>query len=133
MHSEADIRSVVKSAVDHSAAEETELWIGGGKSGLTRFANNEVHQNIELENYVGHFRVLDGRRWGPYTVNRLDERSLEEAAAAAPKIAPPRAGGRARERRRAARRGAHSPLPPPAPRRLRACRRRRPRRVPPGR
>jgi len=80
MLSEADIRSIAKTIFDHSGAEETEVWIGGGKNGLTRFANNEIHQNVEVEDYVVHVRVLEKRRWGTCSLNRLDEKSLAEAA-----------------------------------------------------
>ena len=35
----------------HSHADETELLIAGGKSALTRFANNTITQNVAEENY----------------------------------------------------------------------------------
>ena len=64
MLSESDIRSAVETALSASSCDETEVWIGGGKSGLTRFANNEVHQHVEVENYVANLRAIVGKRWG---------------------------------------------------------------------
>ncbi len=36
-----------------SSAEEVELIVSGGRSALTRFANNAITQNVAEENYAG--------------------------------------------------------------------------------
>ena len=45
-----------------STADEIELLISGGRSALTRFANNTIHQNVaEEENHIS-VRVSFGGR-----------------------------------------------------------------------
>ena len=46
----------------YSQADETEVLIHGGRSALTRFANNTIHQNVAEEGYVVSIRAaLDGK------------------------------------------------------------------------
>lgn len=60
-----------------ASADETELLISGGKSALTRFANNTITQNVSEENYVLSLRVnLDGRT-ARATTNKFDDESLK--------------------------------------------------------
>jgi predicted Zn-dependent protease len=72
-----------------SSADETELLISGGKSALTRFANNTITQNVSEENYVLSLRVnLDGRT-ARATTNKFDDESLKrlvQSAAALAKV-----------------------------------------------
>jgi hypothetical protein len=35
-----------------SSADEVEVYISGGRSALTRFANNMIHQNVADENHA---------------------------------------------------------------------------------
>jgi hypothetical protein len=45
-----------------SSADEVELIVSGGRSALTRFANNAITQNVAEENYEASLRVaFDGR------------------------------------------------------------------------
>src|ERR1700680_5173061 len=60
----------------HSTAEEVEVLFYGGKSALTRFANNTIHQNVAEENYVVSVRTAFGRRTARSTTNKLDDESL---------------------------------------------------------
>src|SRR5205809_3185535 len=52
----------------YSTADEVEVLFYGGKSALTRFANNTIHQNVAEENYgvsvrtVFFFQAEDGIR-----------------------------------------------------------------------
>lgn len=59
-----------------SSAEETEMFITGGTSALTRFANNVVTQNVAEENYVVSVRVNFGGRTARATTNKWDDDSL---------------------------------------------------------
>ena len=66
-----------------SQADETEVLIHGGRSALTRFANNTIHQNVAEEGYVISIReALDGRT-ARATTNKLDDESLRRAAESA--------------------------------------------------
>ena len=66
-----------------STADEVELVIGGGRSALTRFANNTIHQNVAEENYVLSVRTVVDGRTARATTNRFDDDSLRRAVQAA--------------------------------------------------
>jgi PmbA protein len=71
----------------HSTADETELIISGGKSALTRFANNTITQNVSEENYVLSLRVnLDGRT-ARATSNKFDDESMQRLVQSATELA----------------------------------------------
>jgi PmbA protein len=70
-----------------NSADETELLISGGKSSLTRFANNTITQNVSEENYVLSLRVnLDGRT-ARATTNKFDDDSLKRLVQSATDLA----------------------------------------------
>jgi PmbA protein len=59
-----------------SQADEIELLISGGRSGLTRFANNTIHQNVAEEEYHISVRSAFGNRTARASTNKHDEESL---------------------------------------------------------
>jgi len=61
-----------------STADEIEVLFYGGRSALTRFANNTIHQNVAEENIVLSVRTSFGRRTARATTNKLDEESLRQ-------------------------------------------------------
>jgi PmbA protein len=61
----------------YSNADEVEALIYGGRSALTRFANNTIHQNVAEENYVVSVRSAFGGRTARATTNKLDDESLK--------------------------------------------------------
>lgn len=71
----ADIFSRIKK---HSTAEEVECLFYGGRSALTRFANNVIHQNVAEENYGVSVRTVFGGRTARATTNRFDDESLRD-------------------------------------------------------
>src|SRR6266487_2509145 len=66
-----------------SAEPDIEVMVTGGHSALTRFANNEVTQNVSEEGCEVSVRVQMGGRTARATTNRLDEASLREVVARA--------------------------------------------------
>src|SRR5215469_9787667 len=70
-----------------SSADELELLVAGGKSALTRFANNTIHQNVAEENYVASIRASFGQRTARATTNKLENESLRRAVHSAEAIA----------------------------------------------
>jgi len=66
-----------------SAADEVEVYISGGRSALTRFANNTIHQNVADENHAVSVRSVFGGRTARATTNKLDEESLRRVVRAA--------------------------------------------------
>src|ERR1700680_2764955 len=71
----------------HSTAEEVEVLFSGGKSALTRVANNIIHQNVAEENYVVSVRTAFGKRTARSTTNKLDDESLKRVVQSAERLA----------------------------------------------
>ena len=61
----------------HSTADEVEAYFYGGRSALTRFANNVIHQNVAEENYGVSVRTVFSGRTARASTNKLDEESLQ--------------------------------------------------------
>jgi predicted Zn-dependent protease len=59
-----------------SEADEIELLISGGRSALTRFANNTIHQNVAEEAYHISVRSDFGNRTARASTNKHDDDSL---------------------------------------------------------
>ena len=71
----------------HSSADEVEVIFYGGKSALTRFANNIIHQNVAEENVVASVRTVFNGRTARATTNKLDEESLQKVVRASESLA----------------------------------------------
>src|ERR1700722_7766998 len=72
---------------EHSTADEVEVLFYGGKSALTRFANNAIHQNVAEENYGVSVRTVFGGRTARATTNKLDDDSLKRVVQASETLA----------------------------------------------
>jgi predicted Zn-dependent protease len=70
-----------------SSADEIELLISGGRSALTRFANNTIHQNMAEEEYHISARVSFGGRTARATTNKHDDESLRRLVQSAEALA----------------------------------------------
>jgi len=66
-----EARAILERAAAPSEGREIEAAIGGGRSELTRFANNEITQNVSERRYALSVRVLRGKRTGRATGNDL--------------------------------------------------------------
>src|SRR5271163_519936 len=71
----------------YSTADEVEVIFYGGKSALTRFANNIIHQNVAEENVVASVRTVFGGRTARATTNKLDDESLRKVVLASESLA----------------------------------------------
>jgi len=71
----------------HSTADEIEVLFYGGKSALTRFANNTIHQNVAEENYGVSVRTVFSGRTARATTNKLDDDSLKRVVQASESLA----------------------------------------------
>ena len=80
----ADIFSCVRK---YATAEEVECLFYGGRSALTRFANNTIHQNMAEENYGVSVRTAFGGRTARATTNKFDEESLKNVVRASEDLA----------------------------------------------
>lgn len=66
-----EARAVLDRALTAADGMEMEAVLGGGRSELTRFANNEITQNVSERRYVLSVRVARGKRTGRATGNDL--------------------------------------------------------------
>src|ERR1700744_4850435 len=71
----------------YSSADEIELLISGGRSALTRFANNTIHQNVADEEHQISVRVSFGGRTARATTNKHDDESLRRVVRSAEALA----------------------------------------------
>src|SRR5437868_7538473 len=69
-----------------SAERELEVIISGGRSALTRFANNMIHQNVAEEGMVISVRVAFDGKTARATTNKTDDESLRRAVEAATQL-----------------------------------------------
>ena len=70
-----------------TSADEIELLISNGRSALTRFANNTIHQNVAEEETSISVRVSFGGRTARATTNKSDDESLRRVVQAAEALA----------------------------------------------
>src|SRR5882757_9110945 len=71
----------------HSIGDELECLFYGGRSALTRFANNTIHQNMAEENYGVSVRTVFGGRTARATTNKFDDESLRDVIKASEDLA----------------------------------------------
>jgi PmbA protein len=74
---------IFRRILKHSTADSTEVIIGGGRSALTRFANNTIHQNVAEEGYSVSVRTQIGQRTARAGTNKLDDDSLRRVVRSA--------------------------------------------------
>src|SRR5947209_18362543 len=72
----ADIFDKIK---NYSTADEVEALFYGGRSALTRFGNNTIHQNVAGENYGISVRTVFGARTARASSNKSDDETLRRA------------------------------------------------------
>ena len=88
---EHEAQAILDQAVSRPDGLEIEAVLGGGISELTRFANNEITQNVSERRYVLSIRVARGLRTGRATGNDLSREGiarLRAQAAAAAALSP---------------------------------------------
>lgn len=80
---QAAARALALRAVELSGAAQTEAVAAVTSSGLTRFADNRIHQNVAEENSEVSVRAVVGTRAGVASTNRTDDDSLKACCDAA--------------------------------------------------
>ena len=88
---ESEARAVLEQVLAVAGGREVEAVLGGGVSRLTRFANNEITQNVSENRVELAVRVVDGKRTGRASGNDLSPAGIERlvaAAAAAARVQP---------------------------------------------
>ncbi len=74
-----NILTLLDSVLKKSEADQTEAVYIGGESGLTRFANSAIHQNVSERNSRVYFRAVLGKRIGVASTNSFIKEDLEKA------------------------------------------------------
>ena len=81
MSSEIAARAVAMAL--EAGASQAEAVVVDGASALTRFANNELHQNVAEDDVTINLRFVDGQRIGVASANKVDDEALQRLAASA--------------------------------------------------
>ncbi len=68
----------LEKVLSQSQADETEIVYIGTESGLTRFANSAIHQNVFENNSKIYFRSALGKKIGVASTNSLGDEELKE-------------------------------------------------------
>ncbi|MCK4255384.1 hypothetical protein KAX35_00735, partial [candidate division WOR-3 bacterium] len=80
------IKKVIDEALSYSTAEETQVSLFIWDSFLTRFANSYIHQNMGEGNIQLDIRVINDKRVGESTTNRIDSEAIKKAVVTACEI-----------------------------------------------
>jgi PmbA protein len=80
----ADIFSRIRK---YASADEVECLFYRGRSALTRFANNTIHQNVAEENFGVSVRTVFAGRTARATTNAFDDESLRRVVEASESLA----------------------------------------------
>ena len=70
-----------------AGASQAEAVVVDGARALTRFANNELHQNVSEDDVWINLRFVDGQRIGVASGNSIDDEALERLARSAAETA----------------------------------------------
>lgn len=92
MLSQNEIKNILEKVMDMSAADETEARVGSGRSALTRFAENRIHQNVSQEGSHLSVTAILGKQMGGASTSKLDDESIKKAvdnAIEVARFAPP--------------------------------------------
>jgi PmbA protein len=79
LRSESSTLHFLESVLELSQAKQTEILLEAGKSALTRFARNQIHQNMSSRDMRLSVRIVEGQGIGFAATNRFDRGSLEQA------------------------------------------------------
>jgi PmbA protein len=81
------IAEAVVRLAEQAGVSEAEALVVSGESALTRFANSEIHQNVDASEAFVNLRVARGRRVGVASTGRTDADGLRELVERAAEIA----------------------------------------------
>lgn len=80
------LHSIFERTKKFASGNELEVIINGGRSALTRFANNMIHQNVAEEGMVISVRVAFDGKTARATTNKTDDESLRRAVQSAEQL-----------------------------------------------
>jgi len=80
-------QELFQQVIKYSTADETEVLITSNRYALTRFANNNIHQNVSEDGLYLSVRAVADKRMARAGSNKLDEASIRRLAEAALELA----------------------------------------------
>lgn len=87
MTGQAKLFGLLEPLLKKSEAEQTEIVVIKTSSGVTRYANSFIHQNMFENNCRVYFRVALGKKLGVASTNSLEKESLKSVLESAIEIA----------------------------------------------
>ncbi len=87
MLGETKLKDLTHKVLSASTADQTEVLILSGEENLTRFANNEIHQNVSETNTQVRIRAVVGQRIGVASSNDTSGEGLRRLAQKAVAVA----------------------------------------------
>ena len=72
-----EAKALLDQAISAARGQDVEVILGGGTDALTRFANNEITQNVTERRYLLSVRIVQGKRTGRATGNDLSRAGIE--------------------------------------------------------
>ncbi|MFN8532039.1 MAG: TldD/PmbA family protein [Dehalococcoidia bacterium] len=87
MLTDAELRSLADHALAASDADQTEVIVSDVESSLTRFASNEIHQNVAERSFSLTVRAVVGKKIGVATTNDLSDEGVRRVVERAGMIA----------------------------------------------
>jgi len=72
------LMDICEQVLERSPAAETQVLVGAGTSGLTRFANSMIHQNVAEANAGLTVEAVEGKRVGVARTNNTSPEGLTE-------------------------------------------------------
>lgn len=87
MLGEARTIELMKKVISLTEADQAEALVMSETTGLTRFANSTIHQNVFEKDAVIYLRAAIGKKIGVASSNLIDEDSLKKLARTAVEIA----------------------------------------------
>jgi predicted Zn-dependent protease len=84
---EAELQDVAQRVLRHVTGDAAQVTLAGQSSYLTRFANNQIHQNVAEQDLRATVRVAFGQKVGQATTNDLSDEAIARAVADAEALA----------------------------------------------
>jgi predicted Zn-dependent protease len=79
MLGQSSLKKLAESVLTRSTADETEVIFLGLEEALTRFANNQIHQNVAETNFSLAIRTAVGKRVGAISTTDISDTGIERA------------------------------------------------------
>src|SRR3990167_409280 len=87
MFGEDKLKKIAERVLKFSKAQETEVLLSVSDSLLTRFANNQIHQNMAWKSVGIGVRVIIDKKIGVSSTNSLEEKDFEHVVNKAMELA----------------------------------------------